>query len=205
MTRIEQNPKTIENMIHKIKTLTGPIPPEILEQFKGRERACGFYTSRLALKTCLEEISPNTIWSWDNLAVKNNLHLENHPEILVSLSHTKTVGAAVVAKSENIRSVGIDIEFIDRKINPETCKYFINENDTHPDNLLLTWTLKEAAFKAISPIKNNSGDRMLLLKDIWIGKNKFGLSGEHSPVGGLTHMIHTECRETFLIALAWIN
>lgn len=79
-------------------------------------------------------------------------NLKNFPEYLTSISHTRGAGAAVLAKKENFYSLGIDIEWIDRVMKPEAQKFFRHPEDSLYENLLELWTMKEAAFKALSPL-----------------------------------------------------
>ena len=104
------------------------------------------------------------------IEIENHLHLRNHPEIKVSVSHTKGAGAAIICEDVKIRSVGIDIEWSQRPVKEGIEKFYINERDDQIDHMKL-WMAKEAAFKAISPLY--TGDKILVLKDIVINADSF--------------------------------
>lgn len=123
--------------------------------------------SRLALAHCfLEEAvktSMETI-THEDLLIEKHHHLLHHPDLLVSLSHTRGAAAAILApKSDELLSVGIDVERADR-----TIKEGVLEKYDHPDdhglNPLELWCAKEAAFKAASFYWKK--EKTFILKDI---------------------------------------
>lgn len=141
------------------------------------QRTPQYLTSRSALKEALEELTGNQ-WHEDQLKIKDYHRLIEQPEILVSLSHTSEYGAAVVSNDDKIIGLGIDIESKDRTFNPKIEKFFRNERDDQNEasRLLELWTMKEAAFKAISPISLNFTKKSpLVLKDIWVKGHAFGI------------------------------
>jgi len=184
-------------MIYKIFSGNPPIPANILNQFASKERAQSYYYSRMALCECLQSLNQNI--TFNNLNIIDHHHLEKFPQLLVSLSHTHNVGASVVASTQECRSVGIDIEFKDRLIDPRTSKFFRNIQDQGYDDLLWLWIKKEAAFKSLSPIVTK---KTLVLTDIWIKGDEFGLIEELKTLG--TIIVHEEMvlGQKLLIAIA---
>ncbi len=109
--------------------------------------------------------------------ISNHLELKNDPDWKVSLSHTKNYGLAMLARG--VRSVGIDCEFFDRKINEKALRHYAHPKDD--DLSLITysylglWCIKEASFKALSPLTKEP----LYLKDIWVKKEgSFGIESK---------------------------
>jgi len=110
------------------------------------ERMKGFILSRKALQKALEEQGLNA--SITQLATENHSKLINFPNLCLSLAHTKSCGAALIADKKTFKSVGIDIELNNRPVHDA-----VRERISHPEDLNLInieiWCLKEAAFKAI--------------------------------------------------------
>ncbi|RLA65393.1 MAG: hypothetical protein DRQ88_03415 [Epsilonproteobacteria bacterium] len=177
--------------------------PEPLE----RSAEWGKQSSREALAGCLKKMGINSKSSED-LTIIGHTHLAKHPQITASISHTRKVGAALTSNRDQYPSVGIDIEFVDRKIAHGAEKYFINEDDGVEvwQNILLTWTLKEAAFKALSPyIDKFDWPKVLVLKDIWIKKNQFGLRGNTKILGKTSSRIKKAGELEMIISFAFLN
>lgn len=79
-------------------------------------------------------------------------NLVNFPDYLTSISHTKGAGASALAKKSDYQSIGIDIEWSDRVMKEGTEKFYKHPEDSEYPNSLELWTMKEAAFKALSPL-----------------------------------------------------
>lgn len=133
-----------------------------------------YYSSRLALLKCLEEMGmplPLT-----RLESSNHLHLDHYPHILTSISHTEYsqgqfLSAAVIGHKSQYRSLGIDIEDKNREVHARIISKFQNPKDKIENlEIIDYWTLKEAAFKALSPV---SPSTEVLLKDIAITNSEF--------------------------------
>jgi phosphopantetheinyl transferase (holo-ACP synthase) len=172
-----------------------------------RSSEWGKQSSRQALAACLKKMGKD-FKSPEDLTIVGHTYLENHPKITVSLSHSRKVGAAMLADRDLYPSVGIDIEFLDRKVTNGAEKFFINEEDGVEafEDTLRTWTLKEAAFKALSPfIKEFNWPKVLVLKDIWIKDGLFGLLGNSEILG----KVFSENRELngqeILVSFAFLN
>jgi hypothetical protein len=106
--------------------------------------------SRLALKRAVEEFCGQEIS--EDIAIKDHLHLDKYPDVLASISHTKSIGAALLGRSPELLSIGLDLEVASRPIEERAKKFFLN-NDDAPLSLLELWCLKEAIFKALDPVK----------------------------------------------------
>jgi 4'-phosphopantetheinyl transferase EntD len=102
--------------------------------------------AREALRLILCEIGEAPAIS--DLIIKDYHSLEKWPEFTLSLSHSKTRGAALLAKKENYLSVGIDIEEEERHIKEAILKRVTHPNDLSLRNIEL-WCLKEAVFKCL--------------------------------------------------------
>ena len=159
-------------------------------------------------KTCLSNALRGLIGSHEEteLEISNYYNLKQYPEIVASLSHSKNIGAALLAPIEKYPSVGIDIELKDRKITSGAEKYFFNEHDRVGSDPLLVWTKKEAAFKALSPlIYKFRWKKELLLKHIWIKGDKFGLIGRKRVLGKIINLERNLGNRTLLISLAFLK
>jgi phosphopantetheinyl transferase len=104
------------------------------------------YLSRKALLECLKKFSIEA--SFEDLELKNYGELVNFPDLRISLTHTKSAGAAIVGKG--LQSVGVDLEETTRKIQDRTQKYYVNPEDSAKGLAPLeVWCIKEACFKSI--------------------------------------------------------
>jgi 4'-phosphopantetheinyl transferase EntD len=97
---------------------------------------------RLALLELNIEASPK------DLSVKNFHSLLRWPELTISLSHSQSMGAAIVAKKSQSKSIGIDIEPVDREIKPSIAERIKNPLDIETLGLE-AWCLKEAIYKCL--------------------------------------------------------
>ncbi len=167
------------------------LPTELIANNSNIKVATNYFVSRFALKAVLIQLDKLfSDYQDSQLKIINHHHLINHPEILVSISHTNSFGAAIISTCANTESIGIDIEHIDRSITPNSYKFFLNNTDSQIlyDDLLKAWTIKEAIFKAVYPklsyfehlIPEN---KKFVLTDIWASKNKFGIIGSSKVIG----------------------
>ena len=69
----------------------------------------GSLAARAALAQCIKKENLSLAHPFD---INYYHHLEKMPHILVSLSHTKSIGAAAIAYSDHCHSIGIDIEAV---------------------------------------------------------------------------------------------
>lgn len=97
--------------------------------------------------------------------------LEFSPDTLISRAHTEAMTVAAVAElGLGVRSIGIDIEALERELKPELSKIFLSKSDqTGELSHLEVWSAKEASFKAISSFMlfhARSLPKPLTLKDI---------------------------------------
>ncbi len=163
-------------IVHKIKKFSDT-------DLTGRERE--HYFSRVALKECMLLFIPSIEIS--QLEISNHLHLKAIPQYIVSISHNKDYAAAVVTNDPIINSIGIDIEARSRLISPKIIEKIQNSLDIIDSNnrllLIQIWSMKEAAFKALSPIDNS----IIILNDVWINCNNcnFGRYPQTEVLGKL--------------------
>lgn len=112
--------------------------------------------------------------------IRNHDHVDEAPQVRVSLSHTSNLGAVIACSHPAVMGVGVDVEFADRTLRPGTQRHFLNADDG-PEmyaNLLTAWVAKEAVFKAIDPHRARwLPDADLLLSRLWLRDGRFGLCG----------------------------
>jgi 4'-phosphopantetheinyl transferase EntD len=183
MTLMQQEIEHFFSKIHTtfLDTHKGDIPEVVLERYPSKKRASEHYTSRLALLESLKSCKLDQFKSYSDLTIVNHHHMLLAEEALVSLSHTHHFAMASVTNCSDITSIGIDLENIEREIKPGLKKFYNNTHDQIQDQLRL-WCIKEAAFKAISPLYE--GEKQLVLKDIAILENgEFSLLLE-KPISG---------------------
>jgi 4'-phosphopantetheinyl transferase EntD len=184
------------------KNLTDPKDPEwelliksTLPDDVHSDRKMGFLLSRDALKNALSDLGIST--HPVDLKLTPFHQLEKFPHLTVSLSHTKELGAALVAERKDFRSIGIDIEHEARVV-----KDMIRERITHPEDRNLRnielWCLKEAAFKAI--MNTQKFDHPVEFSSIKIGNRRW----THSP-SGLEGEWEFEIVNSIVIAKAFLK
>jgi 4'-phosphopantetheinyl transferase EntD len=110
------------------------------------DRKSSFILSRKALQNCLKEHGINA--DIHQLSIENHSKLIHFSRFCLSLAHTKSCGAALIADSKIFKSVGIDIELTERKVSEAVKERISHPEDANLKNIEL-WCLKEAAFKAI--------------------------------------------------------
>lgn len=84
--------------------------------------------------------------------------LENHPEMFISISHSKGWFAVYISD----KPIGIDIEVKNQRLT-DGCSYFLNDKENHfqhkIDDLEVIWGVKEAFYKLkegkIADLKND--------------------------------------------------
>lgn len=182
-----------------------PVLPTI---FIGKKATEGhdwhYYLSRKALCGALETLE--IIMPPESVEIEAHLHIKNHPDILVSLSHTKEHAIGLATRQEDgVCSVGVDLELRERKLTEGVEKFYYNDHDAIElqNDPLLLWSLKEAAFKALSPFAHNFQDKVLVLKDIWINEGQFGLVsyGNHN-LGVVDYSMELRNDDLLLISFA---
>lgn len=110
-----------------------------------------FTNSREALANLLKQENNAIADLKADLELVNYQNLKKFPDYVLSLSHTRGAGAAVLAKKTETHSLGIDIEWSDRQLKKEATRFYRHPEDSLYENNLELWTMKEAAFKALSP------------------------------------------------------
>lgn len=155
--------------VNILPTFEGDIPSSVKDLYPAKKRLRDHYTSRLSLINAVKELRDSSIeLTYQDVLIENHLHLKSSPEIIASVTHTNSFAAAVVTDSQKISSVGIDIESRERQLKEGIKKFYILENDEIKDPLEL-WCIKEAAFKAISPLYKE--EKRLVLKDITVKRD----------------------------------
>lgn len=142
-----------------------------------------------AADACQDALCNERGWGLDDPSrrIQNHDHFEGRPDIKVSRSHTRTVGAIAVAQAPPDFGIGLDIEVEGRPLRPGIERHFLNEQDEiyAAEKLLPAWVAKEAVFKALAPHRSHWQKRfdMLLLSRTWIDAGRFGLVGSPRPLG----------------------
>jgi 4'-phosphopantetheinyl transferase EntD len=116
--------------------------------------------------------------------------------LILSLSHTKDAGAALVASKLVYRSLGIDLELQTRIVKDSIAQRIANENDLPLEKINL-WCVKEAAFKAL--MNTGAFSKNIEFSDIEIKDKTFS----HSP-SGLSGEWDLQILTPFVLAKAWI-
>jgi 4'-phosphopantetheinyl transferase EntD len=158
----------------------------------GRKK--GFCLAREALRLSLRKMGKDLQIS--ETILKNFHSTEKFPDITLSLSHTAQVGVALVAEKAKIRSLGIDVEPLERNVKPEILKRISNQNDLSLSAIEI-WCLKEAAFKAL--MNTDQFSKNLEFSDIVIHGDKFS-----HPPSGMEGRWELETIRPFVVARAWI-
>ncbi|MBT3584946.1 MAG: hypothetical protein HN509_08570 [Halobacteriovoraceae bacterium] len=184
------------------KNFSDQLPAGITLRGEGLIPKQQFYFSRLALLEALSHQFPESKWpACQNLSF-DYLSVEGRPDALVSLAHTKDLAIALAASAPPYLSVGIDLEKKNRVVKEGAHRHYLNQKDDPIlfERPLLGWTLKEAAFKALDPIKKQfTATEVLVLKDLWVNGDRFGLNDE---VIGLVYI--EELLEDYWVAVATI-
>ena len=161
-----------------------------------------FGNSRTALKNLLIRENQKVEDLKSDLTLENYQRLTKYPEYITSISHTKGAGAACLAKQSAYRSLGIDIEWSDRNLKIEAQRFYRHPEDVYSVSELVFWTMKEAAFKALSPLGYPG---VLVLSKIIIQHHKFWTHECPELVGELKiEKLPNEQRE-LLIAVASVK
>lgn len=161
-----------------------------------------FTNSREALALLLTKFGHQIGDLREDLALNNFQNLPKFPEYLTSLTHTKGAGAALLAEKSEYRSLGIDIEWSDRVMKKEADRFFRHPMDSvYPESLEL-WTMKEAAFKALSPLGHHG---VLVLSKIIIQDGIFWTQ-ENPEINGFVrvHKLPVADRALYL-SIAYIT
>lgn len=158
-------------------------------------RARGFCLAREALRDGLA--ARGIKLSVAQIELEGYARVANLPSLTISLSHTSLWGAALIGDDLEYRSVGIDIEPLERVVKP-----MILARIKHPEDLDLSpiylWALKEASFKAL--MNTGTFKQPLEFSSIKISQDQW----DHSP-SGLKGEWKINFQEGLAIAMAWIR
>tara|TARA_R110000868_G_scaffold163335_1_gene395479 strand:- start:4231 stop:4812 length:582 start_codon:yes stop_codon:yes gene_type:complete len=152
----------------------------------GEKRVREYAASRHALALACE------LDSFEKLEIENHQYLKHHPEYAVSLSHTRGISAAIASKE--LKSIGIDLEHANRKFKPEVSKFFLTDQDDKMD-LLVLWSAKEAAFKAIAPLGLKE---TLVLKDLVLKGDSVLFQGK------VVSKWNSQTHDGLITSVAWV-
>lgn len=158
------------------------------------DRLLGFCLAREALRLCFSK--EKIFLSISQLKIQNFKQILAHSEVILSLSHSKDAGAAVIANKKIYRAIGIDLERQTREVKDSIALRIANKNDLPLDKIKM-WCVKEATFKALM----NTGVflKNIEFSDIEIKATTF----THSP-SGISGEWDLENLMPFVLAKAWI-
>lgn len=185
------------------KTLSNPNDPEwdlLIKLTLGDEvhsgRKKGFVLAREALKKCLKDSGQDV--STRQLKLKDYSILEDFPDLTLSLSDSRDCGAAILARRQDFRSVGIDIEHEERQVNDAILARVSHPDDHRTLRKIELWCLKEAVFKALM----NSGrfEKPVEFSSIRIADR----SWSHTP-SGLNGTWEIDLSDGIVIARAFLE
>lgn len=185
------------------KTLSNPNDPDwdlLIKLTLGdgvhSERKKGFVLAREALRKCLKEggweVSP------DKLKLQNYSTLAGFPDLTLSLSDSRDCGAAILAKRQDFRSVGIDIEHEERVVKDSIMARIGHPDDQKTLRKIELWCLKEAVFKALM----NSGE---FQKPVEFSSIRIEDHTWSHPPSGLSGTWESEKSEGLVIARAFLE
>lgn len=185
------------------KTLINPNDPEwdlladlTLGENVHPDRKASFLLARNALRICLKEAGKNVAIS--ELILKDYSGIKGVPEFILSLSHTKSCGAALLAPAVEFRSVGIDVEDSGRVVKKSIIERVGHPGDDTTLRNIELWSLKEASFKALM----NTGlfPKPVEFSSLSVSKKTWS----HSP-SGLSGKWELEHVDSFVIARAFLK
>lgn len=157
----------------------------------GEKRQREFAASRKALSEVCEH-RPIA-----ELSIVDHSHLLADPKLKVSLSHTRGMSAAI--SSREVKAIGIDIEDPNRSFNPAVSKFFLRDDDLDISTLQL-WCIKEAAFKALCPLKiHQDVKEVMVLKDLSVGAD--GIYFADHKVADWNFQSH----DKIMTAVVWVS
>lgn len=159
------------------------------------KRAHSFCLAREALRDCFQELGIKL--SVKDIQLEGYAHLQGHPSLTLSLSHTAEWGAALVGNSSEYASLGIDIEPLERVVKPMILARVSHAEDIDMSPIHL-WALKEASFKAL--MNTGTFEVPQEFSSIKISEGKWN----HSP-SGINGEWKIEQQEGMILALAWIR
>ncbi|MCO4792325.1 MAG: 4'-phosphopantetheinyl transferase superfamily protein [Bacteriovoracaceae bacterium] len=190
----------------KIKTCKEPSSWS-LERKNFKPASCQHQASREALAELLKDLG--TFVSANSIKLINFSKVEGVNDYIVSLSHTSPhFGAAVIGNTEELLSVGIDLEKADRKMKLTSGHHYLNPGDDPHlhEHLLKAWCLKEAAFKAWNPFWDEiEMKKSFVLKDLDVRGNRFYLKESDLPLGYVEINEEEFDGQSFYITLAWVE
>ncbi|MGZ3788620.1 MAG: 4'-phosphopantetheinyl transferase superfamily protein [Bacteriovorax sp.] len=161
-----------------------------------------FINSREALRRLLEKRGHEILDLKQDLELINYQHLKKFPEYLTSITHTRGAGASVLANKSDYLSLGIDIEWSDREMKPEAQRFFCHPEDSAVENKLKLWTMKEAAFKALSPLGHPG---VLVLSKIIIQNGSFFTREKPELKGHVDSFIMPIEDRNLVVSIAYIT
>lgn len=159
------------------------------------KRKTGFSISRAALRALL--IDQGHQIKIADMDLENFNTLKKFPQLTVSLTHSGTFGAAVLANRSEYRAVGIDLELKTRVVKAEIKARIANPTDANLTNIEL-WCAKEAAFKCL--MNTEMFSKNIDFKEIVVGADFW-----FHPESGLRGELIFHLEEDHLISLAYLK
>lgn len=122
-----------------------------LEKIVHPKKRLEWLSSRLIIKELLQISHDDRVESLNEESGRPYLSNRSH---FISYTHSDRYSAAIACLD---KEVGIDIEYLKRKRNPETRTLFMNDEEIawyeanpEPENFILIWSAKETLYKIVS-------------------------------------------------------
>ncbi len=135
-------------------------------------------------------------------------HVDEDPDLCVSVSHTRNLGAVAARRHADTLGVGVDVELAGRTLRAGAERHFLNSEDAPQwqDSLLRAWVAKEAAFKAVDPHRVRwRPEQDLLLSSLWLRDGRFGLYGDPQARGHYTLRLLRFAGKEVLVGVAILD
>jgi phosphopantetheinyl transferase (holo-ACP synthase) len=163
-------------------------------------------TGAQAVTRCKQWLARHHGFSDSGMQIVRHSHLQADAALKISISHTRTLGVLATTDDPAIGAIGCDVEFADRPMRAGSGAYFLNEQDDAAlaGELLRAWALKEAAFKALDPVRELWTDEAVFLRKLWVSGGDFGLVGANLAIGQVGIEPFFSQGQTVLCALARI-
>lgn len=164
-----------------------------------KHRMMDYVASRTAIKCALSSLGYNK--QLNELEILNYHCLKQLPQFLVSISHSRGIGAAIIADKKDYLSVGIDIEFADRSLPDKSEKYYFNESDSICKSIQL-WSIKEACFKAYNSYQLIHKKPFIQMAQFSVDEKYIFLTDQTQPIGEYSLSIQNITNRDLIIATA---
>ncbi|MBD65511.1 MAG: hypothetical protein CME62_09910 [Halobacteriovoraceae bacterium] len=185
-------------IIYKTQSMDSYSPQKLPQKFSHPQRNKQYFLGRETLGHCLnyfqQDHNPYQLEFTPNYQT-----LQGHEHLSCSLSHNRKMAIAIMGSINHFKSLGVDLEDINRPIAPESDRHFINEQDQFASHTLLEkWCIKEACFKALHSLH----PECKLLKQVIVHENRFYFQDQKDSHHQLFQVTKTE---SMIIVMSYIK